>query len=522
MAEAAQMTPQQYYLDLVQRGRMRPADAMAEVQRRYGAPQSRQQQQENAQKQQDKSELASAAGMIGGVIAGRYLVNKVGKYIDMLTGKEVAEEVVKKTVEQVGTSAGTTAAQTGATATSGVTEASNQAWNAGADAATSNTPQVISSDGGMSTVQTPTGPQQVPTESLNDAGFWDSVNWGQVAQGGLAVAQLYGAYKAYQSGDKVGAGLSGATGAANLAGAAGADLGANVIPGLNIATGAYTGYKTAEAMSDMAAGSKRTQTGIVGGAAAGASIGAGIGTLVPIPGIGTAAGAAIGALVGATAGAVGSWTGSSKNKAQFMRDNIRGVLQKGGVLDDKFQGTLADGSKFDFGQDGSNLKWKNIDKLAAEKPAAWNGAVPLSDALAASYGFVGQKASDISAWYARAAVSNAGDDPAVAKTNMQHFAKQQGITFDLVKTKLDEAMADNRISQGQYDSYLAGARELTAGVQAGEGAKVEPPKKGQVARVSPGMYMNDQGQVSAAKDMRQALERNYGKSKSNKKKDEEL
>jgi hypothetical protein len=145
-----------------------------------------------------------------------------------------------------------------------------------------------------------------------------------------------------------------------------------------------------------------------------------------------------------------------------MRDSIRGVLQQGGILDDKYQGTLADGTKYDFGKDGSTLKWKEIDKISAEKPKAWNGAVPLADALAASYGFVGQKASDIAAWYAKGAVSNAGDDAGVAQKNMQHFAKQQGISYDMIKTKLDEAMKDNRISQSQYDYYLGGARQLTS------------------------------------------------------------
>jgi hypothetical protein len=279
-----------------------------------------------------------------------------------------------------------------------------------------------------------------------------------------------------------------------------------LVPGANILAGAYGGYKTAEALGDMAAGTKRTQTGVMGGAASGAAIGAGVGSIVP--GIGTGIGAAIGAVVGATAGAVGSWTGSSKGKAQFMRDNIRGVLQEGGVLDDKFQGTLADGSKYDFGKDGSTLKWKNVDKIAEAQPKAWNAAVPLTDALATAYGFVGQKASDISAWYAKGAVSNAGDDANTAIKNAQHFAKQQGITLDMIKARLDEALKDNRINQNQYDYYIGGARQLTSGVTPQVGPKGPAPLPQQPAPApQPEQPVQQQGKLS----VRELLERNMQK-----------
>lgn len=461
------------------RSRGVPAPQIYEmVRQRFGPGQTPQQRQEEAASAQQNAGLAEAGGMVGGaLVAG-----------EAMRGFQNIKGVF------------------------------------GAGKATPQTPKIISVKRQTATVELPTGgTQQVPVDATNDPGFWSAVDWGQVAQGGLALAQLYGAYKAYQSGDKTGAAITGAAGAGNLAasgalgssaaGGASSALGGYLIPGLNLAAGLYGGYQTAEALGDMAAGSKRTQTGIVGGATSGAAIGGAIGTLVPIPGVGTGIGAAIGAVVGGLAGAVGSWTGSSKGKAQMARDQIRGVLQSGGVLDDKFQGTLADGSKYDFGKDGSTLKWKEIDKIASENKPAWEAAVPLTDALAASYGFVGQKASDISAWYAKGAVSNAKNDPAVAIANAQHLAKQQGITYDMIKGKLDEAIKDNRISQGQYNYYLSGAQQLTGGSPTPTPAPIQRPGKGQVARVSPGMYMNDQGRVSRAGGMRQALEQNYGKSK---------
>lgn len=471
----------------------------------FGAPKSPEDQQKDAARAQQQAGFAQVGGMIGGVVAGRYIMNNAGKWIDQITGAEAPAEAVKQVAES-----GTISLSRAVPPPTTTVDGSGAVVDIGGGAST---PPVISTEGATSTIQTPTGPQQVPTESLNDPGFWESVNWSQVAQGGLGVAQLYGAYKAYKSGDKVGAGLAGVTGAANIAGAAGAELGSNIVPGLNIATGAYTGYKTAEALSDMAAGSQRTTTGVVGGATAGASIGAGVGSIVP--GVGTAIGAGIGAVVGAVAGGAGAYFGSSKKKPQMQRDAIRSVLQEGGILDDKFQGTLADGSTYDFGKDGSTLKWKNIDKIAEAQPTAWNAAVPAADALAASYGFVGQKASDIAAWYAKGAVSNAGDDPNVARANMQHFAKQQGITLDLVKSKLDEALADNRINQNKYDYYMSGANQLLggSGTAAASAAPIARPKTGEVGRQSAGLYRDDKGKLVKANSMREALGKAYNKSK---------
>lgn len=476
----------------------------------FGAPKTPEEQQKEAAAAAQRGQFAQAGGVVGGALLAGEAIRRFPNIREQLNIGQTPTEA---------TGSGSLSITRSVPPPTTTVDGSGAVVDLGGGGTA--TPQIIKTEGAVSTVNTPVGPQQVPTESLNDPGFWQSVNWSQVAQGGLGIAQLYGAYRAYKSGDKVGAGLMGATGAANLAGAAGAELGGAVIPGLNIVTGAYTGYKTAEALGDMAAGSQRTTTGVVGGATAGASIGAGVGSIVP--GVGTAIGAGIGAVVGAVAGGAGAYFGSSKKKPQMQRDAIRSVLQEGGILDDKFQGTLADGSTYDFGKDGSTLKWKNIDKIAEAQPTAWNAAVPAADALAASYGFVGQKASDIAAWYAKGAVSNAADDPNVARANMQHFAKQQGITMDLIKSKLDSALADNRINQSKYDYYMRGANELLGGaaISGQSGQTTTPiarPNKGEVGRQSAGLYRNDQGKLVKARSMREALGKAYDKSKQKEKK----
>jgi hypothetical protein len=330
---------------------------------------------------------------------------------------------------------------------------------------------------------------------------------------------MYGAYQAYKSGDKTGAVIGGLAGAGNLAaatnavatGAAAGTTGTYVIPGLNILAGGYQGYQTAEALGDMAAGAKRTRTGVIGGATSGAAIGAGVDAMTGGATLGL--GAAIGATVGGIAGAIGSLTGSSKGKGQMQRDAVRGVLQEQGILDENYQGTLADGSKADFGQDGSKINTKFMNKLASENPTAFNQTQELGDALTAAYGFVGDKARSLGRLYVKGALSNAKDNPQVALANMQHFAKQQGVTYDLMKSKLDEALKDNRINQGEYGRLLGSAQTLTGGAAQGAAPVVPRPKKGEVARQSAGLYRNDQGKLVQATSMRQALERSYGKNK---------
>ena len=467
--------PRAYYLWL-QTQRIPPYQAAMMVQQRFPvqSPEERARQQAN---QAQSNALAQTGGTIGGILVTQEALRNFPNV------REWTGFGQQPTFDSSG-SIGITRSVPGQTLDLDALAASQTPGAIGGTAQAPVTPKVVSVKGTTATVEMPTGgTQQVPAEALNDPGFWSSVNWGQVAQGGLALAQLYGAYRAYQSGDKLGAGIYGAAGAGSLAasgalgaqaaGAASGAAGGYLIPGLNILAGAYGGYQTAEQLSDMAAGSKRTQTGVLGGATSGAALGAGIGSIVP--GAGTAIGAAIGAVVGGLAGAVGSWTGSSKGKAQMMRDQIRGVLQEGGILNQDFKGTLANGTQYDFGKDGSTLKWKNIDKIAEKQPSAWNAAVPLTDALATAYGFVGQKASDISAWYAKGAVSNAGDDPNIAIANARHFAQQQNITYDQIKAKLDEAIRDERINQSQYDYYLGGARQLTAGIKPQQGPQVRPP-----------------------------------------------
>lgn len=506
--EITRTNPQAYYYYLRQQG-LSIQDAARMLEQRFGPPKSKEQQAKEAAKDSQSAQLAQIGGAIGGLVIGRYVMNNAGKWIDSITGQEVAKETAKQLTDQA-----STMAQSGSV---GLTRAVPDAVTSSVDGSGA----TVDLGGGdvpdLVTVETPVGPREVPVEVANDPGFLEGVNWGKVAQGAVGAAQVYQAYNAYKSGDELGAGIYGAAGAGNLAasGVAGASaasgassaLGGYLVPGANLAAGLYGGYQTAQYTSDAPSGGRRNTNSAVGGAASGAATGAAIGSVVP--GVGTAIGAGVGALVGGLAGLTNSYFGSSKDKYQMLRDGARKSLQGAGILDENYQGTLADGSTFDFGKDG-----KTHGKLKEE---ALGDPAAFADAIASIEGLYGRPREAVATLYANAATSNAGGDYDTMLSNMRHFAQQRGFTMESAQQQLNKLKEENLISQNQYDVYLDKARILTGGYELPQEAQARPqvqrPGAGQVARVSPGKYMDDQGAVRDSLNVRKALVKAYGKTR---------
>lgn len=276
----------------------------------------------------------------------------------------------------------------------------------------------------------------VPTEQVGTDG---SVNLGNLAQGALGAYSLYQGYRDYKDGNYAGAGINTAMGAASIGSALGSQMAASALPVLGPIAGAYGIYQTDRAIGSMPQGSDRNRTGAMGGAAAGASIGTAV-----APGIGTAIGAGIGALAGLGA----SMFGSGKDKYQMIRDKGRSVLQQGGILDDKYQGTLADGSKFDFGKDG-----KQHGKPQFNNPL-YGQAAAFGNVLASVEGMSGKGREAMAMLYGNAAVSNAGDNPNTVLDNYRHFFQQRGISYEAGKAQLDQMLQKEEISQDDYNVFV--------------------------------------------------------------------
>jgi hypothetical protein len=506
--QITQSDPKAYYYWLQSQG-MNAYQASELVRQRFPAPEQKTPEQvaKEQGKQQQTGAIASTAGLVGGVVAGRYVYNKVDGWIDSATGTKVAEQTVQQAAQQAG-QAGT---QATTTATTGVATAAPVAAQAASGAAA---PSVVPQGGEIPAGYTAVGSAAnggtivAPDALASDKGFMDSMtaaDWGAVAQGALSIYNAYQAYQMGKRGDYAGAALTGGaavTGGAAALGTAGVNFTgqqtlAAAAPYLGVAAGVYGGYQTAKYQADAAAGAQRNRNSAVGGATSGALIGSYFGPW----------GTAIGAAVGGLAGLAGSHFGSSKDKYQMIRDKARDGLQKANILDENYQGSLADGSKFDFGKDG-----KKYGKLNTKDPN-WGTAAGLANVIAAGEGLYGRPLEGIATMYANAAMSNSSGDVNKVYDNIRHFAAQRNMNLDNVTQQLDKLKTDKLIDDDQYNAYLNGARTIFGTQPEQQQAQIQVPGKGQVARVSPGMYMNDKGRVQAAKSVRQSLEQNYGKSK---------
>lgn len=322
--------------------------------------------------------------------------------------------------------------------------------------------QIIGSDGFGGTIVEPIssgsfGPSQVP--QTPSEGFLSGFNGADLAQGAAGAAQIYQGYQNYKDGDTLGAGINTASGAAMVGSALGSEWAASAVPYLGPAAGAYGLYKMDDFVGDAPAGGRRNTNAAIMGATSGAAIGTGI-----LPGVGTAIGAGVGALYGA----LNSYFGSSKDKYQKMRDAGRAVLKENGILNDDWQGTLADGSTFDFGKDG-----KGQTKLDYDDPVTGR-VIGLGNVIAAGEGAAGRSTEAMSMLYTGGALSNAGGDYEKARQNMLHFARQRGMTPQNLLDQLARMRDEGAIDQGQFEAYQSGVNEL---FRAGE-APVSPASTG--------------------------------------------
>lgn len=468
-------------------------------------------------KQQQRNQFAQVGGMVAGaagsalaIEGGRRAYNAMFPKEPTATPTDVSQPTQPTQqpiapVEQALPSPGAAATNVGQTGDVGASSLFTGNNVIAPDAAVPQgfTPVGTSESGGVIIAPTAAVEQGVPP----DTSFLESVDWGKLPMAGLTALQAYNAYNAYKRGDKLGAALSGAgalaSGTALAANAAGMSstasaAGAAAAPIAGLA-GAYQGYQTAKYISDAPRSAQRTRMGTLGMAGAGAGIGASIGSVVPGPG--TAIGAAIGAGVGALTGLAATHFGSSKEKYQMIRDKARDSLVANNIIDKDYKGTLADGSSYDFGKDG-----KKYGKLNTDDPN-WGMAAGLANVIAAGEGMYGRPLEAVATMYANAAMSNSKGDPNIIKQNMLHFAQQRGFTPENIKQQIGQMEQEGLLKPELAAAYTNGVNELFGAQQQ---QQVAPrPGKGEVGRISPGMYRDDKGRIVRASSTREALERAY-------------
>jgi hypothetical protein len=192
---------------------------------------------------------------------------------------------------------------------------------------------------------------------------------------------------------------------------------------------------------------------------------------------------------------IGKMMTTGKSDAQLQRDDFRGLLKQSGVADKNYHVTLADGSKFNVGLDGKT-RYKNVGENIDGKTERQAWDVDFSNPLAK---------------YATDQI-----DPMIRNVYGPD-AEKAGIKPEQYTGMLVNAATSNAKSQQDVmNNIQAMLGKSTFAKEAGiaiPSAKPAVPSKGQVVRVSPGMYMNDKGHVGPANTLGQALKANYGKTK---------
>jgi hypothetical protein len=195
------------------------------------------------------------------------------------------------------------------------------------------------------------------------------------------------------------------------------------------------------------------------GAMAGAQLGAGIGSFVP--GIGTGIGASIGAALGGAYGFISGFSGSGKGLRQKVRDKWREAMLENnvGLFDENYQGTLPDGSKFDWGKDKFTFGKKEGD-IDLENPVVGKAAA-YGNVLAAIQGATDTKPREaIAAQFLKAGTTNASDDMDKMRGNMKYFFNKLGMNGTDAQVQLDKLKEDGKLKEAEYQVYSNDLAEM--------------------------------------------------------------
>lgn len=182
-----------------------------------------------------------------------------------------------------------------------------------------------------------------------------------------------------------------------------------------------------------------------------------------------------------------------KSDAQENRDMFRKDLRNEEIADKDWNVTLADGTKYNIGLDGK-AKLQNMGENVDKKTDRRMWDVDFSNPLA-------KRAVDL-----------------VDAKVRERYGGIKGVAPEQFTGMLVNAITSNAKNEQElmanYNSVLG--KSTFAGGQLAP--QVNPqslvrPKKGEVSRVSPGLYRTDTGRLQQGSSMRQALERAYKKGK---------
>lgn len=477
----------------------------------FGPPKTQEQQQREAASKQQQAGFAQVGGMIGGVVAGRYIMNNAGEWFNTQSGQKVPAQEVKQAVQQIN-AGGTEGVKTSTPSETGTQPVATEV---GSVTMPDGTPGKLMSDGGKigdnGKIVNPDGTSGGSVSGQALAGL-------QVAGG---AAQIYNGYRQYQSGQKLG-GAANIAGGAYMAAAGGQTLAAGGTAGSlsqyapAVGTAVAAGQIGQQMISDEGASEDRAAKSQAEAAKA---------AMLWIPGYGWIAYAALAALDAVTGGKgtetlVKASEAGNKLSDRFdfglgksIRSKVFHQSTKG--VQQMHTGQLMQQSDDPVWQNyvaGMRLQKKN-NQQNKDKPFA--GKYKTFD----EYKKAGLQADDLTGVYGNL---DAFKPDYAEKAGMPNWAN---LTFNQQKAVTQRLIDENMYSSKKGEVVIKDkekARKIyeeMAKTNFGTGFNqplqtsmpIVRPAAGKVARQSSGLYRNDKGQLVPATSMRQALERAYQK-----------
>ncbi len=169
--------------------------------------------------------------------------------------------------------------------------------------------------------------------------------------------------------------------------------------------------------------------------------------------------------------------GSGKDRDQFNRDQVRKSFGELKFVDDQFNVSLADGTKFNIGVDGKAKPEYGIDPNTGKAMHAFdlNHSDPLVKQLVPMVNPLvnvltgGDKklASDFTGYLVRAAMSNSGGDFKKAMSNVQSFYQQLNANPTDLASSIDKMLADKKIDAQTAAIWKNDINKATSGMNWG-------------------------------------------------------
>lgn len=501
--------PKAYILYLRTRG-LNPGQIDQLVRQRFGPGKTPEQQQKDQARQQETGAYAQTAGTIGGLVAGTYVYNNAGQWFDTKTGQEVSPKVVQQ------------AQQSGAGGVKPTTPTETAkpppATEVGSTTMPDGTPGKLMSDGGKvgdnGKIVNPDGTQGGSLSGKALAGL-------QIAGG---AAQAYNGYRQYQSGEKLG-GAANMAGGAYMAAAGGQSLAAGGTAGSlsqyapAVGTAVAAGQIGQQMISDKGASEDR---------AAKSQAEAQKAALLWIPGYGWVAYAALAALDAATGGKATETLMKANKAGNKLTDRIDFGLGKS-IRSKVFHQSTKGVQEMHTGQlmqQSNDPTWQNYVagmRMQQVKEGPKDKTKPFAGKYATfnEYKKAGLQADDLTGVYGNldAFKPDYAEKAGVPNWANLSFDQQKAVTQRLINEDMysskkgEVVIGDKEKARKIYEEMAKTNFGVAPGRSPQAAAPVARPGAGQVARQSPGMYRNDQGNLVKSNSIRGALEKAYNKGK---------